>query len=785
MAQFKLVTDYKPEGDQPEAIAELVEGIQQGTPFQTLLGVTGSGKTYTVANVIQAVNRPTLIVSHNKTLAAQLYGEFKNFFPENAVEYFISYYDYYQPEAYLPVTDTFIEKDMSMNAEIDKLRLKATSALLSRRDVIVVASVSCIYGLGDPQEYKKSLVIINKGQSYQLRDIMRKLVDIYYDRNDMNFMRGKFRVRGDVLEIFPAYNEHAVRVEFFGHEVTSIMTIDPLTGEIITEDDVCVIYPARHFVTSDAHINTALDKIEAEMQEQVQVFRKNGQLLEAQRIEQRTKFDMEMLREVGHCSGIENYSRHLTGRKAGERPFTLLDFFPEDYLLIIDESHVTLPQFRGMYNGDQSRKRTLVDYGFRLPSALDNRPLRISEFEASMNQVIFTTATPTDYEYQKSGGVVVEQVIRPTGLLDPEIEIRSSDGQIDDLMEEIHKRVLEHERVLVTTLTKRMSEDLTDYLTNYHMRVRYLHSEIDSIKRISILRDLRLGEFDVLVGINLLREGLDLPEVSLVAIIDADKEGFLRSKTSLMQIAGRAARHSNGKVILYADKITDSMQYLVDTTTERRKRQIEYNEAHGITPTSITRTTEEIMGITSVADAMAGKQNEIRESLKKYDLDYVSGDILDIMRQDMLRAAESLDFEKAAMIRDEIKKVENEMKRERGGWDPICILKMTELTTCRNNMAFWGNRQEFRPCWKPSPRLPPPISRSSSPGRAVLVRSWLLRPCTSIHGEPIVLLSSSTAAPFPPGSSKVNCSVTKRAPSPELRVTARGISRLQTVAPYF
>lgn len=663
MADFKLYTTFAPEGDQPEAIAELVKGIQDGTQFQTLLGVTGSGKTYTIANVIQAVSKPTLIVSHNKTLAAQLYGEFKSFFPDNAVEYFISYYDYYQPEAYLPVTDTFIEKDMSMNEEIDKLRLKATSALLSRKDVIVVASVSCIYGLGDPAEYKKSLVIINKGSSYHQRDIMRKLVDIYYERNDVNFIRGKFRVRGDVLEIFPAYNEHAIRIEFWGNKVTDIMTIDPLTGEIVSEDDVCVIYPARHFVTSDEHIHKALDNISAELQEQVQHFRKNGQLLEAQRIEQRTSFDLEMLREVGHCSGIENYSRHLTGRKPGDRPFTLIDFFPEDFLLIIDESHVTLPQFRGMFNGDQSRKRTLVDYGFRLPSALDNRPLKISEFEDSMNQVIFTTATPADYELEKSNGVVVEQVIRPTGLLDPEIEIRSSEGQIDDLMDEINDRVKHHQRVLVVTLTKRMSEDLSDYLTNYNLKVRYLHSEIDSIKRISILRDLRLGEFDVLVGINLLREGLDLPEVSLVAIIDADKEGFLRSKTSLMQIAGRAARHSDGKVILYADKITDSMQYLIDTTDLRRKKQLAYNAEHGIVPESIYKSREDIMGITSVADKMKGKQDAIRDSLSRYDNDYESGEFLDLMRKDMLAAAEALDFEKAAMIRDEIKKLENEMKR--------------------------------------------------------------------------------------------------------------------------
>jgi len=663
MAEFKLKTDYTPSGDQPEAIDELVAGVKSGAPFQTLLGVTGSGKTYTVANVIQAVKKPTLIVSHNKTLAAQLYGEFKTFFPENAVEYFISYYDYYQPEAYLPVTDTFIEKDMSMNEEIDKLRLKATSALLSRRDVIVVASVSCIYGLGDPQEYKKSLVIINKGEKYNQRDIMRKLVDIYYERNDVNFIRGKFRVRGDVLEIFPAYNEHAIRVEFWGNEVTDIMTIDPLTGEVISEDDVCVIYPARHFVTSDQHIAKALGNIEEELKEQIQTFRVNNQLLEAQRIEQRTKFDMEMLREVGHCSGIENYSRHLTGRKPGERPFTLLDFFPDDYLMIIDESHVTLPQFRGMYNGDYSRKRNLVDYGFRLPSALDNRPLKLPEFEDSMKQVIFTTATPADYELEKSEGVVVEQVIRPTGLLDPIIDLRPSQGQIDDLMEEINHRVENKERVLVVTLTKRMSEDLTEYLTNYNLRVRYLHSEIDSIKRISILRDLRLGEFDVLVGINLLREGLDLPEVSLVAIIDADKEGFLRSKTSLMQIAGRAARHASGKVILYADKVTDSMQYLIDTTAERREKQVAYNEANGIEPVTIYKTPEEIMGITSVADAMHSKEEAIKESLKKYDVEYVSGELLDLMRQDMLRAAESLDFEKAAMLRDEIKKVENEMKR--------------------------------------------------------------------------------------------------------------------------
>lgn len=661
MAEFKLRTDYQPRGDQPEAIRQLVNGVQQDIPFQTLLGVTGSGKTFTVANLIQEVAKPTLIVSHNKTLAAQLYGEFKGFFPDNAVEYFISYYDYYQPEAYLPVTDTFIEKDMSMNEEIEKLRLKATSALLSRRDVVVVASVSCIYGLGDPEEYEKSLVILRKGEHIQPRDLMRKLVDIYYERNDLSFERGKFRVRGDVLEIFPAYAEQAIRVEFWGNEITGIMEIEPLTGEVLTQTESFVIFPARHFVTGDEKMRVALDAIEVELQEQIARFRQEGKLLEAQRIEQRTRFDLEMLREIGFCSGIENYSRHLTGRKPGERPFCLLDFFPDDFLLIVDESHVTIPQFRGMYNGDYSRKKTLVEYGFRLPSALDNRPLKLPEFEKMMNQVVFVSATPADYELEKSEGVVVEQVIRPTGLMDPEVEVRPTEGQIDDLMDEINSRVEQGERVLVTTLTKRMSEDLTEYLNNYHMRVRYLHSEIDSIERVGILRDLRLGEFDVLVGINLLREGLDLPEVSLVAILDADKEGFLRSRTSLMQIAGRAARHAQGKVLLYGDRITDSMAFVIETTAGRRQKQQAYNEAHGITPQTIYKSAEDIMGITSVADALGKQQEQVKESLKKYDRNYEMNELLELMRKDMLKAAEDLDFERAAMLRDEIKKLSKEM----------------------------------------------------------------------------------------------------------------------------
>ncbi|MCF7798096.1 MAG: excinuclease ABC subunit UvrB [Lentisphaeria bacterium] len=663
MAEFKLHTHYKPRGDQPQAIAELTTNLKKGLPFQTLLGVTGSGKTYTMAQVIKATRRPTLIISHNKTLAAQLYGEFKAFFPENAVEYFISYYDYYQPEAYLPVTDTYIEKDMSMNEEIDKLRLKATSALLSRRDVIVVASVSCIYGLGSPEDYRKSIVILKKGEQIKQRDLYRKLIDIFYERNDLNFERGKFRARGDVVEVFPAYDDFAVRVEFWGNEISDISKIDPLTGEITSTEDVFVLYPARHFVTDEEKIQKALISIEKELQERLQHLREGGNLLEAQRLEQRTRFDIEMIREMGYCSGIENYSRHLTDRKAGERPYTLIDFFPDDYLMIIDESHVTLPQFRAMYRGDLARKQNLVEYGFRLPSALDNRPMKFEEFEKTMKQVVFVSATPAPYELEKSEGLVVEQVIRPTGLMDPEIEVRPTDGQIDDLIEEIQQRVAKKQRVLVTTLTKRMSEDLTDYLVNLSLRVRYLHSEIDPLERVGILRDLRLGEFDVLVGINLLREGLDLPEVSLVAILDADKEGFLRSETSLLQISGRAARHVEGKVIFYADKITDSMQKVIDVTTYRREKQLRYNTEHGITPETIYKSTEEIMGTTMVADQLAKKAERVKESVRRYSKAYEKNELLELMRKDMLKAAEDLDFERAALLRDEMKKLEKEMKK--------------------------------------------------------------------------------------------------------------------------
>ena len=663
MADFKLFTAYDPRGDQPQAIAELTTGLNKGIPFQTLLGVTGSGKTFTMAQVIRNVNRPTLIISHNKTLAAQLFGEFKTFFPENAVEYFISYYDYYQPEAYLPVTDTFIEKDMSMNEEIDKLRLKATSALLSRRDVVVVASVSCIFGLGSPVDYAKSIVILKKGEQIKQRDLFRKLIDIFYERNDLNFERGKFRVRGDVVEIYPAYDDLAVRVEFWGNDITEISMIDPLTGEITKREDVFVLYPARHFVTDETKLKRALVTIEAELNERLLELREGGNLLEAQRLEQRTRFDLEMIREMGYCSGIENYSRHLTDREAGERPYTLFDFFPKDFLLIIDESHVTLPQFRAMYRGDLSRKQNLVEYGFRLPSALDNRPMKFEEFEAAMGQVVFVSATPSEYELEKSEGIVVEQVIRPTGLMDPEIDVRPTEGQIDDLIEEIQQRIAKHQRVLVTTLTKRMSEDLTDYLVNLNLRVRYLHSEIDPLERVSILRDLRLGEFDVLVGINLLREGLDLPEVSLVAILDADKEGFLRSETSLLQVSGRAARHVDGKVIFYGDKITRSMQKVIDITTTRREKQAQYNRENGITPETIYKSADEIRGTTMVADSLTKKAERVNESIKRYSKSHEKNELLELMRKDMLTAAEALDFERAVLLRDEIKKLEKELKK--------------------------------------------------------------------------------------------------------------------------
>jgi len=588
MQKFHLRSDFNPRGDQPEAIKELTEGLERGDSFQTLLGVTGSGKTFTMANVIANINKPTLIISHNKTLAAQLYGELKGFFPDNAVEYFISYYDYYQPEAYIPSTDTYIEKDTSINDEIDRLRLKTTSSLLERQDVIVVASVSCIYGLGSPKDFSDLLLLLKNGMSVSRREILEKLINIHYTRNDIDFQRGTFRVRGDVVEIFPAYEENALRVELWGNEIENLAVIKPLTGEVINEKEKAAVYPAKHFVTTYPKLEIAIRAIRKELKERLAVFKTQGKLLEIQRLESRTHYDIEMMQEVGYCTGIENYSRHLSGRKEGERPACLLDYFPEDFLMIIDESHATIPQIRGMYNGDRARKVTLVEHGFRLPSALDNRPLKFDEFESLINQVIFVSATPAEYELEKCGGGVVEQILRPTGLMEPEVIIRKTKGQIDNLIEEIRKRVEKRQRVLVTTLTKRMAEDLADYLNNVNIRVRYLHSEVEALDRVEILRGLRLADFDVLVGINLLREGLDLPEVSMVAILDADKEGFLRSARSLMQISGRAARNVEGTVILYADKITNAMKELIDETQRRRVIQKEYNEIHHITPESIS-----------------------------------------------------------------------------------------------------------------------------------------------------------------------------------------------------
>ena len=660
MARFKLKTNLKPQGDQERAIRQLTEGLFRGEKYQTLLGVTGSGKTFTMANVIANYGRPTLVISHNKTLAAQLYGEFKSFFPENAVEYFISYFDYYQPEAYIPVTDTYIEKDSSINDEIDRLRLKATSALLEREDVIIVASVSCIYGLGSPEDYKDLLLFLERGQRIERERILRRLVDIHYTRNDYDFHRGTFRVRGDVIEIFPAYDdEQAVRVELFGDEVEEIYTVNPLTGEIIAELPRLAIYPAKHYVTTRPKLEQAVESIRKELEERLAELRSQGKLLEAQRLEMRTNYDIEMLLELGYCSGIENYSRHLTGRKPGQRPFTLIDYFPDDYLMIIDESHATIPQIQGMYHGDRSRKETLVEYGFRLPSALDNRPLNFEEFESLINKVIFVSATPADYELERSGGVVVEQIIRPTGLMDPEIEVRPIKGQIDDLIAEIKTRAAKNQRVLVTTLTKRMAEDLTDYLSDAGIRVRYLHSEIDAIDRVQILRDLRLAEFDVLVGINLLREGLDLPEVSLVAVLDADKEGFLRSERSLMQIAGRAARNVDGKVILYADHITDSMRRVIDETNRRRKIQHQYNVEHGITPQTVYKSVDDVLGTTRVADAKLAKwEKKSRVKLPRENM--AREEILEFLEREMKNAAANLEFERAAELRDEIQRLREE-----------------------------------------------------------------------------------------------------------------------------
>jgi excinuclease ABC subunit B len=655
MAEFTLHSIYEPTGDQPEAIEQLARGLELGKKYQTLLGVTGSGKTFTIANVIKKHGRPTLVLSHNKTLAAQLFGELKAYFPENAVEFFISFYDYYQPEAYVPATDTYIEKDTSINDDIDRLRLRATSSLLAREDVIIVASVSCIYGIGSPDEYKRQLVMVKVGEELGRDRLLKKLVDVHYFRNDYEFIRGMFRVRGDVVEVFPAYETEALRIEFFGDEIERIAVIDPLKGDVKREADRAVVYPAKHFLTSEDQLRRAIVGIERELQERLEIFRGENKLLEAQRIESRTNYDIEMLREIGYCSGIENYSRHLSGRKPGERPYTLMDFFPKDFLLVIDESHQSIPQIRGMFAGDRSRKQVLVDFGFRLPSALDNRPLFFEEFESLIDKAIFVSATPADYELQICGGVVVEQIIRPTGLVDPQIILRPLATQVDDLLEEIRNRVEKKERVLVTTLTKRMAEDLADYLAKIGVRVRYLHSEIDAIDRTEIIRDLRLAEFDVLVGINLLREGLDLPEVSLVAILDADKEGFLRSARSLIQVAGRAARNANGVVLMYADKITDSIKRAVDETNRRREIQTQYNEKHGIVPQTIRKTRDEILQATAFADTKTVDQ--AGQILPDFFGEMPVSEKVEFLKQAMQAAAENLDFEKAAFFRDEILKI--------------------------------------------------------------------------------------------------------------------------------
>ncbi|MEE1304729.1 MAG: excinuclease ABC subunit UvrB [Agathobacter sp.] len=656
--EFKLHAPYQPTGDQPQAIEELVKGFKEGNQFQTLLGVTGSGKTFTMANVIAALNKPTLIISHNKTLAGQLYSEFKEFFPENAVEYFVSYYDYYQPEAYVPQSDTYIAKDSSVNDEIDKLRLSATAAMAERRDVIIVASVSCIYGIGSPSDYMNMMVSIRPGMQVERDDVIRDLISMQYSRNDLDFKRGTFRVHGDVLDIFPANNsDTAIRAEFFGDEIDRITEIDVLTGEIKCELKHAAVFPASHYVVPQSKILEACDKIEEELEEQVKYFKGEDRLLEAQRISERTNFDIEMLKETGFCSGIENYSRHLAGRKAGEMPDTLIDYFPDDFLIIVDESHITIPQIRGMYAGDRSRKTTLVDYGFRLPSALDNRPLNFQEFESKIDQMLFVSATPNVYEDEHEL-MRVEQIIRPTGLLDPEISVRPVEGQIDDLIAEVNKETAQHHKVLITTLTKRMAEDLTTYMSELGIRVKYLHSDIDTLERAEIIRDLRLDVFDVLIGINLLREGLDIPEITLVAIIDADKEGFLRSETSLIQTIGRAARNSEGHVIMYADKITDSMRVAIDETARRRKLQQEYNDRNGITPQTIKKSVRELIAISKKVAAEEIKDSKDPESMSRKELEK---NIADTQKK-MKKAAAELNFEAAAEYRDRLIMLKNTLR---------------------------------------------------------------------------------------------------------------------------
>ena len=647
---FKLHSDYKPTGDQPQAIEKLSNGILEGKKFQTLLGVTGSGKTFTMANIIEKVQRPTLVLAHNKTLAGQLYSEFKEFFPKNNVEYFVSYYDYYQPEAYIPQSDTYIEKDSSVNDEIDKLRHSATLSLFETRDVIIVASVSCIYGLGDPEDYQEMMLSLRPGMNKSRDSILKKLISMQYTRNELDFKRGTFRAKGDIVEIYPSdQSESAIRVEFWGDEIEKISEINPLTGKTLGIRKHVLISPASHYVTTSGKMERAIGTIEQELQERIKYFKDNNKLIEAQRIEERTNFDIEMMRETGFCQGIENYSRHISGRKPGSAPYTLFDYFPKDFLLLIDESHATIPQVRAMYNGDRARKESLVNYGFRLPSAFDNRPLKFEEFEERLNQVIFVSATPAEYEKEHSKDNVVEQIIRPTGLLDPIVEVKPVTNQIDDLIEQIHERVAKNERVLVTTLTKKMAEDLTAYLAGIDIRVKYMHSDIKSLERMDIIRDLRLGEFDVLVGINLLREGLDIPEVSLVAILDADKEGFLRSERSLIQTIGRAARNTDGKVIMYADELTDSMEKAIHETNRRRKLQKEYNEKHGITPQTIKK---------SIRDSI--KVSYVEEMQEEYHLekDMDIKDIITKLTDEMLKHAANMEFEKAAELRDKIKELE-------------------------------------------------------------------------------------------------------------------------------